>query len=427
VRPLSSHPNNPVVFSASRYAAVLNGTLALVLAGIWIWMGVQGLFWRADFSAYYTGYRMILDGQGGHLYDLYLQAEYQAQLLPEKPADEGLLPFVFGPQAAVGLSPLALLSRPAAFAVWTVLQLGMCFLAIRFLLRLQNDSGPIVRLLMILTLLAFPPLFVSFQMGQVSLWCLVCQLGFVCALKERRPLAVAAWIVAGTIKPQLMVMPCVVLLGLRRWRELAWLTVLTAASAALTTLVLGPRCWLDFLAVLRFHSRQFGTYGIDPVLMYNVKAVLTTVLGAERGNLINLLTSIAWLASLGLVLWLWRHRTALDAPDWRGRMALTFLVGVLVNPHLYAHDVLGLVLPAVLFHAQLRQGGKQRQATAFAVVAVCAPLLFLIDCWGLNPSPIGIRPFVLLMVGAAVWMAWARIHQGTGKPQAADRGGPLAA
>ena len=42
----------------------MDASLALALAAVWVWMGVQGLFWRADFSAFFTGYDMILDGRG---------------------------------------------------------------------------------------------------------------------------------------------------------------------------------------------------------------------------------------------------------------------------------------------------------------------------------------------------------------------------
>jgi hypothetical protein len=144
--------------------------------------------------------------------------------------------------------------------------------------------------------------------------------------------------------------------------------------------------------------------------MYNVKGVFTALLGAGRADLVNLLTVLAWLASVFLVLWLWRDRRALDAADWRSRMALTFLVGILVNPHLYAHDALGLVLPAVLFHEQLRRDRKRLQATAFTALTVFCPLLFLIDCWGLHRSPVGFRPFFVVLVSVAVWMTLGNGH-----------------
>jgi hypothetical protein len=383
----------------------MNGFLVLIFAGVWVWIGTEGLFWRGDFSAFYTGYTLIVEGRGERLYDLNVQAEQQLRLLPDWPLGDGLLPFVYPPHAAVALAPLGLLRHPAAFALWSMLQLGMCLLLGRFLFRLLSDQGAGVRWLTLVSVLAFPPLFTSFQLGQVSLWCLVCQFGFVCALKERRPLAVAVWLLAGTVKPQLMVVPGLVLLGLRRWRELVWFAVLLGISGGLATVLLGPGCWLDYLRLLRVHSQGFGSSTVDPLIMYNVKGLLTAQLGDGRHNLINLFTLGAWLASVVLVLWLWRDSGSLDRPDWRGRLTLSFMMGMLVNPHLNPVDALGLVLPAVLFLGQLQQDGERRQATTFAALAVCCPLLFLIDCWGLRPARLGFRPFFALELGLLGWMA----------------------
>src|SRR5262245_60325133 len=105
-----------------RIGFLLNAALAVMLAVFWVNMGLQGQFWRADFRAFYTGWSMILDGQGASLYDLKLQDEYQTRVLPERPPDEGLLPFVNPPHSALALALLALLPRPVAFAVWTLFQ-----------------------------------------------------------------------------------------------------------------------------------------------------------------------------------------------------------------------------------------------------------------------------------------------------------------
>ena len=47
---------------AARATTFLNGGLFLVLLCVWLKMAALGLFWRADFTAFYTGWRMVLDG-----------------------------------------------------------------------------------------------------------------------------------------------------------------------------------------------------------------------------------------------------------------------------------------------------------------------------------------------------------------------------
>jgi hypothetical protein len=398
-------PRYPALAPAWRCAIVLNVALLVLLVCLGVVLGLRGLLWRADFGALYTGWSMIVEGQGGRLYDLDLQNDYQHRVLPEKPADEGVLPFVYPPHMAVTLAPLALLPRPAAFAVWTLLQVGLCVLACRFLLRLQADQPASVRWTTLLGFLAFPPLTLTILMGQLSLWCLVCLLGFVTALRERRSFAIAAWLVAGTVKPQLVVIPFVLLLGLRRWRELALATGLLVGWCGLATVVLGPGCWLAYPPLLHFSSRHFDTFGTDPTVMYNLKGLLTGILGIGRASLIFLLTVVAWLAGGLATLWLWRKRDAVEAPDFPGRLALTLLLATLVNPHVFGADVLVLVLPAVLFYRHLVGRGEWTQSVVFAGIALLCPVLFLVDCYLLPPLGLWVRPFYLLLLGLAGWMA----------------------
>jgi hypothetical protein len=70
--------------SASRIAVVFNASLALSLAVVWVHMAVQGVFWRADFTNYYTGWSLVRDGLGHRHYDLELQTRYQEQIVPER-------------------------------------------------------------------------------------------------------------------------------------------------------------------------------------------------------------------------------------------------------------------------------------------------------------------------------------------------------
>ena len=58
---------------------------------LWFSMAIRGEFWKADFSAFYTGWSIVLDGQGHQLYNLDLQTKYQAQLIPSRAVTSGLL------------------------------------------------------------------------------------------------------------------------------------------------------------------------------------------------------------------------------------------------------------------------------------------------------------------------------------------------
>ena len=68
----------PLLFRA---LFILNVGLALGNVGLWLSAMRQGLFWRADFTALYTGGTLVQEGQGAHLYDFEVQTRYQQEIL----------------------------------------------------------------------------------------------------------------------------------------------------------------------------------------------------------------------------------------------------------------------------------------------------------------------------------------------------------
>jgi hypothetical protein len=371
---------------------------------VWLKMAALGLFWRADFTTFYSGWTTILDGQSPRLYDWDLQTVYYHRLLPDPAFRQGLLPYNHPPHSALLFCPLALLPFTLAFYLWALIQVGLLLVAWRFLLDLTARWDSSTRGLLLVTLLAFPPLFLTFQLGQTALLSLVCLLGFVRGVKKDRPWTTAIWLVLGTTKPQLMVIPALILLGGRRWRALGIATGLFALWAGVTALVLGPGCWWGFLESTAWSSRQFGNFGIDPLRMYNLKGLVTAGLGFEQAGLINGVSFAALLVAGCLVLWIWRGPWQPEASDFDLRLAFTLMLGLLCNPHCYGYDVLPLVVPAVLFLHSFHPRDERLWVAGSG--AILAPLVFMLDVYGLREWAGRARPFFLLMVGLTVWMAW---------------------
>jgi hypothetical protein len=381
---------------------VVHGGLAASYVMLWLHCAAQGLFWRSDFIGIYTGATMVWEGHSDRLYDLEAQAECQDRVIPQRRGTEGLLAFVYTPHTAVPLAPLAFLPWEKAFILWTLLQLALLVPLYRLLRRWTADWGPGGVAVAFVTVLAFPPLWLTFQQGQWSLLGLVCLLGFYDSLKRGRATAAAGWFVLGTFKPQLLIVPTLTLLGGRRWRVLGLSAVLFAAWGLLTTAVLGVSCWAGFVEMMRHCSRQFGTYGIDPLKMYNAKCVFTALLGASRVDLINTLTTATTAAAALATLAVWRGPWHTASPGFERRAALTLLLGMLANPHYNPADVLTLVAPAVFLGSSLRH---RRSWPAFAALAGAAPLLFLGDFFLVPFGPGIARPFLLLPVVLALWAA----------------------
>ena len=91
-------------------------------------MAWRGMLWRADFTNFYTGWSIVLAGDGQRLYDLAIQARVQQQILDGRSFADGLLPYVNPPHLTLPFvaagRPAALgrlrrlVARPAALLVW---------------------------------------------------------------------------------------------------------------------------------------------------------------------------------------------------------------------------------------------------------------------------------------------------------------------
>ncbi len=393
--------NDALVARLSLAARLVNFGLAIAFLGLWLRLAQQGEFWRADFTAFYTGSTIVRDGQGARLYDLYLQARYQRRILDDRRFADDLLPFDYPPPAAILFAPLALLPRSGAFWVWTGVQAVLLLWMLRLLLSVARRWSPHERRSMVSAVLAFPPLLFTFQLGAFSLLMAVCVLQAHLALKSSEESRAGLWLAVGTLKPQAVLQPVWMLVGARRWRAVASLGSAAAARVVLSSALLGWRIWPGFLCVIRTVSVLFDANGIVPSEMYNFKGALTSLMGGQRGNLINLLSAIALLMASAATLSIWR-RTRSNDPSFDLRMALAILLGILFSPHLYPQDSLMLVVPAALVYGHLRERDGPRRA--FAALAMSCPLLFAISD-SIVGERLGIRPPVVVIAVLTVWAA----------------------
>jgi hypothetical protein len=391
-----------------RAVLLLNVSLGLSYIALWAMLAWQGLFWRADFTAYYTGWAMALDGRGADLYNFALQASYQQRILAGRSFSEGLLPYLNPPHATLPFVPLALLPLSSAFWVWTFFQLLLLLWLLRLLVQIAHDWQPHERWLMLSAALAFPPLLFTLQLGTFSLLLLACLLSYYLALKRGRAGAASTWLLIATIKPQSIVLPALVLLGARRWRALGIALLGSLGLLALSSLLLGWQSWAGFLSALGSVNALYGSYGVEPATMYNMKGTLALLLGESQSALITQISTLALVFSVVLTLWLWRGPWLPESPLFELRLSLTILLGLLTSLHLHRHDGLMVVAPALLFYLYLRQRGLPQRA--FAFWALSCPLVVLAGEFALGGS-LGIRLPVVMMLILLFWVGRALIAE----------------
>jgi hypothetical protein len=270
--------------------------------------------------------------------------------------------------------------------------------------RMARSWEPHERWFLLSAVVAFPPLMLTVMIGAFSLLLSVCLLQFYLTLKSAREGQSGLWMVLGTVKPQAVLLPGVLLLGARRWRVLRNALLIGGGVAVLSAVLLGWHSWLGYIRILRTHTGLFDAFGVVPTDMYNLKGTLALILGNGQATLINQISYVALTTTFVPTLLLWRGPWQPDDANFELRMALTMLLGLLFSLHLNPQDGLMLVVPAALFYAYLRQRDLPRRA--YAVFALSCPSVFLISRFTVGGS-LGIRVPVLAMIVLNVWMGKA--------------------
>jgi alpha-1,2-mannosyltransferase len=309
--------------------------------------------------------------------------------------------FTYPPFAALVMSPLALVSWPAAIATSIVVNLAAAGLVTYWLL------DPIVRrhgwprwyayALTGCAVAIFEPVRDTVSFGQVNLVLLLLVLtDLMLSRTGRHRLCGIGTGLASAIKltPAVFI-GYLVLTG--RWRAAAVATG-TAATATGIAAVLAPHSSYVFWTRALWDTDRVGDLGY--VSNQSLQGVLTR-LDPQLGR-------GAWLVGVlaVLVLWAVRLRQAFRSGDQLAGFALTGIVGCLVSPITWVHHLVWL-LPAlaVLGDAALRAGpGPRRRrlgtATGVAYVLLCSSVVWL---WWADASGVD----GLIGSNAYVWISLA--------------------
>jgi hypothetical protein len=394
--------NRPLIRLAGFALILLNCGVAIVFIYVWLSASQKDYFKHADFTTFYAAGAIARDGLGAQMYDLRVQTEYQAKLFNQNVDQTSILPFNNPPFTAYPFILFSLLPLDTAFIVWTVLQLGMLLWLLYLLYQVSKGWKRMERALMISGVLAFTPLIIDFMLGTFSLLLLFSLFQFYINLKKERIVSSAAWLVLMFIKPQIVLLPGILLFGARRWKTIGVAVILGACLFVVTTLSFGWRIWLDFARNINSASANFNSFGIVPAIEYNLKGFLTMILGDDRASLINLVSLAALLISFVLVLWIWRGPWQVNGKNFELKFSLVTMLSLVLSLHLNPYDSLLLILPAILFYNYLRK--SDASGTALGIFMVCCPYIFLIDFFILNGRAGFHFPFVLMAV-VTLWIS----------------------
>lgn len=377
-----------------KLALALNAGLALSYVALWALTLARGQAWRADFTAYYTGWTLIRSGRAAALYDLAAQREVQAALLGPRRFKDDLLPHNTMPHVAWLTSPLGALPLETAYLVWIGLNAGVLALLLAAWWRALRARPREERWLVLTAALAFHPLLSTFMLGTLGVVVAALWWGMVRATQREDDGALGVMLALLSARPQTGVLPALTVVMQRRWRAVAVGLMVLVVWLGATTLALGWQVWPQYLHLLRADSAAYGHLGIYPETMYNLRGTLTLWLGYARAPLIETLTWVGFgVAALAIVA-LWWRPPRVGTPVWLARWALTLGLALWFSPHLNPQDGWLMVVPALLLDEALRQLKQPR--TGWAVAMLAAPVVCLAGEFALGGA-LGVRvPTVVL-------------------------------
>ena len=351
-----------------------------VYLGLWAALIRGGGTDAADFTAFYTGWTMVLDGQGTSLYDPAVQAVVQRTILEGRSFEAGLLPFSNPPHLVLPFVPLALLPLGTAYLMWGSIQIALvAWLVVRSTTVIAADWSATERALLIGASLAATPLVVSLLQGAFSVLLSVAVLEAFISLRAGQERRAAFWLLAGALKPQALVAPIVAVVSARRWRLVAWFAGLSLGLGLVTTAVFGVAIWSSYLSFLSGYLGSFDVLSVRPSVMWNLRGTLALWVGpvvdAAEAATINVIALAAQLGGVLAVAALWWRTWDPSSSAFAMRFSVTIALGLLLSPHLNPHDAVVLIPAGAIAYGAIRD---RSWGPRVGVVLFAAPFFILL-------------------------------------------------
>ncbi|HEV7213487.1 MAG TPA: glycosyltransferase 87 family protein [Chloroflexota bacterium] len=325
-----------------RLASVLATAQLLLAVAILGSHGTPGAL-GGDFIAYYGAGKQALAGDWQQLYALPAQLIFQQPLLRSSGLAAGgpaMIPFDYPPPAALLFLPLAALPAGAATLLWLALNAAMALVAWRVMFR--PDGPPLLAIFLLL------PLDWGLLSGQpVGIMLLFAALAFR-SLLRRQDLYAGIWLGAiAVIKPQLLVVPLLGLLVLRRPRAVLGMALAGAALLATSLVLVGVPGLVTYLQLLRRIDPALGNAALSvrTGAMINWRAWITALPGISS-NAALALTAAAAVVTVAAALIGGRRRVGDVAFTWH-YLGLN-AAGLLAGYHSHYQDLVMLMPPAAM-------------------------------------------------------------------------------
>ena len=312
-------------------------------AGVWWSSLTNAEGYVVDFLPLYTGGRLLWQDRT-HLYDLERQLAVEIPIMAPYSLVEEMLPYNYPPFFTLLLVPLAWLPFPLAYATATGLNL-LCLALTLHLLRRRLALGSDQTFWLLLIAFCARPVYVTLFQGQTSLLALLLLILYVLDLQEGQEVRAGAWAGFLLFKPQLLLLPLLILAWRRCWRGLLALMAVLTILTLLSLVLVGVEGLQQHVLLMRQMAAADGTLGVHPKAMHNLRALVHFI------SLPRPWDSVGWWggSALLVVATLWVQRPSLsEGQNSAWRWSATVVALLLFAPHLNTHDLALLILPCAL-------------------------------------------------------------------------------
>lgn len=387
------------------FVAGLAWALAVALAAIHS-LGLRGYLLAVDFRAYYTAGQMLWAGVRGDFYDLATQYWWQHLLMPEVPGQRFLLPFLNPPFVALALAPFTLLPLEWAYVAWAAVNVALLALTCRIVLQALGHAGPGARLCVLGLALTFVPVTFALAQGQLTFVLVLGLLLSWAALRKGDDFRGGLWLSLLLIKPQVAVVPALVLAWKGRTRGLAGLAVAGAGLLIVSLAMVGWEGLWGYVQMTLAIPAWGDAYGVHPQAMYTWRGFLHLLLGTDSAADVQTWWLLGVAVALVLLAWSWRGGWSAASPVFDLQWAALVVVALLLSPHANSHDVSVLLAPGVLIVRYLRSG---RAGGVVRRVLWALPFLAYLAMWVGPVVALGLRlqPIVIVLFVALFALGWA--------------------
>lgn len=319
-----------------------------------------------DFVLYYSGAKIVNDGNGSQLYDLRVQREYQRKFGARD--EERDLPFNHLPYELLALLIPAKFSFPVAHALWAAINI---FLLAVILVRLFPFLEAQHRSLFAMMLFAYFPTITALKMGQDSVITTLLLVETFVSLKRARYAIAGGLMALGLYKPQFVLPMVGIFLLHRRWSAILGFLSTGLLLGAISLAMVG---WDGLMGLfsLWLPMIQRGNV-VWPELMTNLRGLVYMIL--ELGGLseaTNILTFGLSVLVYIVTLRLWPRSADERSELFDLRFALAVVMTALVSFHLYSYDgaLLAISLIIMLNHVLNRPSPYLAWHVVFLVILI---------------------------------------------------------